>query len=116
MLSRLEPSTKVILKVFAGVLIIGLLWFIRDILLILILSLILASALEPFVDSLQTRKIPRTVSVLAVYLVVIAMAIGVGLALLPALISESQNVFANFPSYVEQAKHHFPFFLSFWVT
>jgi len=49
------------------------LWYIRDILVIVVLSLILASTMDPLVNYLRKKHIPRLVSVLAVYLVVRVM-------------------------------------------
>ncbi len=65
--NELENSTKIILKVILAGLLLAFLWVIRDVIFILLLSLILASAMEPMVDYFNEKRIPRAVSVLVTY-------------------------------------------------
>lgn len=46
------------------------LYEIRDILVIFFVSLLFAAALDPMVDSLEARKIPRSIAVILIYLVI----------------------------------------------
>jgi predicted PurR-regulated permease PerM len=68
MLKSQDPITKAILKVFLIAGGIFLFWYLGDLILIVLLSLVFASALEPFVATLSHYKIPRVISVLFVYL------------------------------------------------
>ncbi len=52
----LDRSTKIILQVVFVFLALVFLWLIRDIILLLLISLILASAMEPLVDALHEKK------------------------------------------------------------
>ena len=52
-------------------LIAGFMYQIRDILVIFFVSLLFAAALDPMVDNLERRKIPRALGVLIIYIVVI---------------------------------------------
>lgn len=68
------------------------LWFIRDILLFLVVAFLIASALEPLAARLQEFRIPRPLSVLAVYAACLALLGGIGTAILPPLASEVREL------------------------
>lgn len=96
---ELETSTQVILKVVLAGLILFFLWVIRDIILILILALILASAMDPMVDYFSKKHIPRAVSVLTVYIVVLGLGAMVVYLLVPPVIEQFKVLQANLPEY-----------------
>jgi predicted PurR-regulated permease PerM len=97
--NELETSTKVILKVVFVVLSLAFLWVIRDIILILLFSLILASALDPLVDYFSEKRVPRAVSVLTVYILVLGMAAAVIYLLIPPAVEQFAVFRDNLPSY-----------------
>jgi predicted PurR-regulated permease PerM len=106
--SELETSTRVILKVVLTVLILGFLWVIRDIITTLLLAVVLASAMEPMVQYFSAKKIPRTVSVLTVYILFLGL-IGVVIWLLvPPLISQFKTLEANLPQLTVELNSRFP--------
>ncbi len=98
---ELEYSTQVILKVILAGLALAFLWVTRDIILVLILALILASAMEPMVDYFNERKVPRAVSVLTVYILVLGLFFLILYLLLPPVIEQLKVVQQNFPSYLQ---------------
>jgi len=106
--SDLETSTKVILKVIFAFLIMAFLWETREIILILIMALILASAMDPLVDYLKEHKIPRSVSVLAVYLLVVAIIAAVFYLFIPLVVEQSKIFIANLPQYGQNLQNKFP--------
>lgn len=81
-------STGTILKVIAAALGLFFLWQVRDVLILLLIAVTLASALEPLVAYLNDKKIPRAVSVLSVYLLIIAFLILIGYLVVPTVISQ----------------------------
>lgn len=98
----IDISAKTIVRLFVFIIIAWFLWSIRDIILLLVVAVLISSALEPMAARLQRFKIPRAISVLAVYFFFIAV---VGLAftlLLPPLISEFQALADNLPSIYEK--------------
>jgi len=99
---ELEPSTKVILKVIFAGLALVFLWVVRDILLILLLALVLASAMEPMVDYFSERRVPRAVSVLTVYILLIATAVFVVYLLIPPVLGQIKVLADRWPEYVMQ--------------
>lgn len=105
---RLEQSTKIILKVFGIILALALLWVIRDIIVMLLLALVVASAMEPMVDYLNKRKIPRAASVLGVYVIVIGFAGLVVSLIAPLVINQFQLLVVNLPQYTLELQARYP--------
>lgn len=100
MYSDLETSTKIILKVIFAFVVLAFTWAVRDIVAILLLSLILASAMDPLADYLSQKKIPRVVSVLLVYFVVFGAAALIISFIIPPLIEQYQVLKENMPVYI----------------
>jgi predicted PurR-regulated permease PerM len=97
--SDLETSTKIILKVIFAFLVLWFLWIVRDIVAILVLSLILASAMEPLTDYLSLKKVPRVVSVILVYVVVLGLAALVISLIIPPAITQYSYLRDHLPLY-----------------
>ncbi|MBL8030150.1 MAG: AI-2E family transporter [Candidatus Doudnabacteria bacterium] len=104
---ELDKTTQVILKVVFAVLVLAFLWVVRDIIVILLLALILASAMDPMVDYFSERKIPRAVSVLTVYLLVLGLAGLVIYLVIPPVVEQFKILQANLPEYVAQLSARF---------
>ncbi len=104
---ELDVSTQVILKVVFAVLVLWFLWLVRDIILLLILSLIIASAMEPLVDYLQHKKIPRVLSLLAVYILVIGIGVLVVYLMIPPVIEQFKILNDNLPQYSQSLQSQF---------
>ena len=92
-------STSTILRT---ILVLLALWFIylaREVVAILFVSLILASAFDRWVDWLQRRYIPRAVGILLIYIVILTtFSIAIS-SLVPLLITEIRGVALDFPLY-----------------
>src|SRR5258708_5024730 len=113
---NLETSTKVIIKVIAAFLLLAFLWLTRDILIVVILAVILASAMEPLVAYFHKRRVPRAVSVLTVYILVIGLVATVVALVVPLLINQLNVLAANLPQYSLQLQTQFPVLQSFLGT
>ena len=93
--------------VFHTILILLALWFlyaILDIIALVFISVIIVAAMDPLVDFLQRKKVPRTASVLGVYLalvLLIALALSV---LLPILSNQFDDFSQNLPDYFQSAE------------
>jgi predicted PurR-regulated permease PerM len=95
--TTIDLSSGTLFRVVVFVVGLWFLWFIRDILLLLIVSVLIASALEPMVKWLQRFRIPRALSVLLVYLVCVGVIGGIGTALVPPLIAEVRSLARELP-------------------
>jgi len=105
---QLDKSTKIILRVVIILLALGFLWVIRDIVIILLLALVLASAMEPVVDYLNRHKIPRSVSVLGAYVIVIALVALITSLMAPTVIDQFRVLSQNLPQYATEIQARYP--------
>ncbi|NBD73652.1 AI-2E family transporter [Patescibacteria group bacterium] len=79
----------------------ALVYALRETVLIILAAVVIASAIEPAVRSLSGWGLPRVVSVLSIYLVLVALLVGFFYALLPPLVREASNFIANLPALLE---------------
>lgn len=79
---------------------IGAIFVLRDIILLLFVSFILASALNPLVKWSSRHRIPRPVTILFVYLLVIAALIGIVAIIAPPLIKETLGLLQVISNYL----------------
>lgn len=99
----LDIPTSTIFRVVFVLLGFWFLWFVRDIVLLLLVAIIIASAIEPLAARLQRFRIPRPLSVLSVYLALIAVVGGIGTALVPALAAEVRDLARVVPEVYHQS-------------
>jgi predicted PurR-regulated permease PerM len=105
---QLDFATKVILRVVLVLLILAFLWVIRDIVIILLLALVLASAMEPMVEYLSRRKIPRSVSVLGAYVVVLGVVALIASLMAPLVVDQFRVLSENLPQYLIEVQARYP--------
>ncbi len=92
---EINISTGTLLKVVLVILILWFLWAIKDVLVLLLIAVTLASALEPLADSLNQKHIPRAVSVLSVYIFAIAFVGFIGYLVIPQVVDQFQQLREN---------------------
>ncbi len=98
---KIEISHRTIIFTVLFLISLWTLYFIRDILLLLFVALLIMATLNPLVTRLAKLKIPRALSVLLAYLIVIALvAVAIGL-LIPPLIDQTSNFANDILIYVE---------------
>lgn len=93
-------SSGTIIKTLLFIILIGLLWFLRDIVLIVITAVVIASAIEPGVHGLMRRKMPRILAVIFVYVLVIGAFFGVAFLFVPPILSDAANFLTQLPKTV----------------
>lgn len=75
------------------------LYLLKDLALVVLMSVVIASSIEPMTKWFSKRKIPRILGVIVIYLTIaIILGISVFYLLLP-LLSESSSVIKNLPTY-----------------
>ena len=94
-------STGTIVKTVAILIFLAFLWFIRDIVIIVLFSLILASAIDPVVDRLQRWHIPRAISVLLLYVVIVVVLLGATTLLVPAFAQQTGDLVRQLPDFFQ---------------
>jgi len=78
-----------------------LLWTLRDLVLVLITAVVIASAIEPGVVRLRRRGLPRVFSVLLIYVLIFAVFFGLFYFFVPTLFAEVVTFLTSLPIYLE---------------
>jgi len=97
---KIQISAGTIVKlIFIGVLFyFG--FILKDLILVTLMSIVIASSLEPVTRWFVERKIPRILAVILIYLTLAGILAGTIFYLLLPLLSESTDVLRNLPSYL----------------
>ncbi len=106
-------STITIFKVVGVFLALYFFYIISDILAIIFVSIILASALDPWVNWLQKRKIPRTLSMIFIYLILVLVIGSIIYLLIPPISEQISRLLENFPYYFDKLISSFSVFRDF---
>lgn len=97
----IEINTNTILKfIFLGILLVFL-FIIRDILAIFLLAIVIAYALDPAINWLQNKKIPRILGVLTVYIGSLFILAFLFYLIIPPLFVEVKNFAVGVPKFLE---------------
>ncbi|OGG86797.1 hypothetical protein A2V95_01470 [Candidatus Kuenenbacteria bacterium RBG_16_41_7] len=91
-----------IIRVLIVFLVVFFIYLIRDALALLFVSIIFAAAIDPLVDWLQKRKIPRAASILMIYIILLAVFSLVIILMIPPITEEIGQIISNFPAYYEK--------------
>lgn len=94
--TRIEISLKTLLSILLLIAGVYVILQIRDILVLVMVSFILMTALQPVVTSLQKLHISRALAVLIVYSFLIAFLVLAGIIIVPPLITETKNLLIQF--------------------
>ena len=98
---KIDISTGIIFRAILIVLGIWIIFLIRDIVALFFVSLILTAVIDPGVDWLHKRKIPRGVGVMIIYSILF-LIIGTAIYFfIPAIISQFNDFYQNLPRYIE---------------
>ncbi len=97
--TTLNISSGTIVKAIVIGLLFMILFMLRELVLVLLMSIVVASAVEPGTQWFVRRKVPRVFSVIIIYFIVIAAFIGALFFLLLPLLSDSASFLTNYPSY-----------------
>lgn len=92
------------IALFLGFVLSELFWLIARPLALLLVAIVIASALAPIVDYLS-RWAPRVLAIIGVYLVLLAMLVGLGWIVFPPMVDQARTLIVNGPEIVEQVRN-----------
>ncbi len=96
-----EISMSTVFKtVFLLLLILGI-YYIRNLVGVVLFALVVASAMEPAVSWFERKRIPRALSVLLIYVIVFLVLATAFYLVVPNLVSEVSSFATSFPSFLE---------------
>jgi predicted PurR-regulated permease PerM len=88
-------QSLLILILFVG------LFYVRDIVLVVITAVVIASAIEPGTRFLVKRRIPRVIAAIILYFALFIVLAGVFYILVPPVLVETSGLFGNIPQYIK---------------
>ena len=103
----IDISSSTIFRVILIILGLIFVYLIRDIIVVLFLGIILASAFEPVVGWLHSHKIPRIAGTLIVYLFIFLAISGIVYLIVPSLIKEVKDLAVSFPEIFQKTISQF---------
>lgn len=80
------------------------LWLIRDVIGMVFVALVFASALDPWVDVLSRYRIPRGITILFMYLLFFAICIFAFYSIIPPFVAQLSGIIASVQQYIPQAQ------------
>lgn len=95
-------TLRSVINIVSVVLILWLLFILREVVIILILSFIFSAALDPLVDYLEKRKTPRVLAIGGIYLVVILLLVLVIRLIIPPLIDQASMIVSQRDFYIDK--------------
>lgn len=99
---KIEISSKTILFAIAVILLLQLLWIVRELLFSFIIAFIIMSALGPAVSHLERYKIPRGLTTLVIFAAIISSVVFVFSWIVPIVAQETTSLFKNLTDYIRE--------------
>lgn len=96
---KIEISHRTIIFTVAFLLGLWFLYQIRDVILAVFVAFLVATAIKPIVDQLTRLRIPRTLSILVSYVVVLGGLVGVVATIIHPLIEQTTALASKLPDY-----------------
>lgn len=100
-------SAGTIFRVIFIILILVFLYLIRDVIVIFLFALIIASAIAPAVNLLEKIKIPRVIGALLIYIIAIGILGFLISLVVPPFAREIKDLSSNLPNYIESLSDKF---------
>jgi predicted PurR-regulated permease PerM len=100
-------STATMLRLVGVVLLLAFAYAIKDVFILFLVAVVLATALDPWVDALQARRIPRTLGLIIIYVLLFGgISVILGL-LIPPLVTQFSELTQNFPAIYQKFINEF---------
>jgi predicted PurR-regulated permease PerM len=98
--AKMDISAGAVIKTLAILSIAYILFLIRDVILIVLTAVVIASAIEPGTRWFVERHVPRAVAVVSIYLAFFVLLAGAIYLFIPTLVSETASLLQNLPSQI----------------
>lgn len=100
-------STSTVLKIIGILLVFLFAYIIRDILLLIFVSIIFAALIEPVVNFFESKRIPRSLGVVLIYITLLFFIVLTIRLLIPPIVEQIALLANNFPSLWEKVIQNF---------
>ncbi|MAF59577.1 MAG: AI-2E family transporter [Candidatus Pacebacteria bacterium] len=98
---NINISVGTIITVILLVLLVSLIFFLQDLVLVVLTAVVIASAIEPATKWFVRHKFPRVAAVLVVYLLFFTVLLSFFYFFLPPILTEALNFLAAAPRYID---------------
>ncbi len=99
--TRISLTTGTIFRTILALILFGLLWYLRDVVMVVLAAVVVASAVEPLTLALGRFGVPRLLSVIATYLLLAVAFLSFFYFFVPSLLSDTANFLRAVPSLLE---------------
>ncbi|HVZ11041.1 MAG TPA: AI-2E family transporter [Candidatus Paceibacterota bacterium] len=99
---QLDISTSSILRTILIVLLFVFLYALKEVIIIFLFALVLASAISPFANWLDEKRFPRILGVLLLYLSVLGLAVFVSSLIVPYISDDISRLTTALPEFVQK--------------
>lgn len=82
-------------------------YIIKDILAIVFIALVFSSAVDPWIDWMQKRRIPRALGIISIYLALLAVVAGAVILIIPPIAQQSSQLLNDLPMYLDRFNSYF---------
>lgn len=100
---RIEISTGTIAKAILLVIATIAIFVLKDIILVILTAVVIASAMEPAVIWLIKRGIPRIPSAIIIYVVIAGLLVGAFYTIVPQLLKDTSEFLSSAPQYLDSS-------------
>jgi predicted PurR-regulated permease PerM len=100
--SQIDISTVSVFRALLLVVLFILLYLLSDVLVVLLFAVVVASAVAPFVNWFEKRRVPRIVAVLLLYLMVFALVVILSTLVVPSVSSDLSSLTSYLPKVTQQ--------------
>src|SRR3989338_544306 len=97
---HVEINTGTILRFILVILFFVFLYILKDVLIIFLFALVIASAISPFANWLDEKGFPRLLGVLLLFLVVLVLVVGVLSLIIPYVSQDISQLVTTLPQFV----------------
>lgn len=98
---RITFTPLTILKFFSVLLLLIFVYVIRDILLLIFVSMVLAAAFDPWVDAMKRKGLPRPLGIILIYVILISIFVFAFVMMIPPMVEQLTQLYASFPSLLQ---------------
>lgn len=99
---QLDISSSTIIKAILLILLFVFLYILKDVVIIFLFALVIASGISPFANWLDERGFPRVLGVMALYLIMLSLAVFVLSLVVPYISDDINRLIAVLPKVVER--------------
>lgn len=102
---HISISTSTIFKVVGILGLLYLMYLVREVIGMVLATIILTSAIGPAVKKLEDIKIPRSLAIILIYLSILSIIGAAVYLIIPPIVNESKELGVNLPRYINKASN-----------